>query len=104
MGRELIQHLKASKLLPGFVLVLALGILGSTIYLGTDHMRRRIRERMVNHDGEILDAVAQAQEYSAERETNLNGHSDSAADHLALALRISQIKEGVLAVRLYDAR
>ncbi len=77
--------------------------MGATVYLGAEHLRRQFREQMVNHDGDILDAVAQAQQISSGAETNLNARLQTPADQLALALNISQLKEGVLAVRLYDA-
>ena len=58
---------------------------------------------MVNRDGEMLYAVALARQFASGAQTNLSTRLQSPADQLALALDISQLKEGVLAVRLFDA-
>jgi len=101
---ELIQQLKGSKLLPAFVLALALAVLGVTIYAGASRLRRSVRAQIINRDGDILYNVALAQQFASEAPGHLGQRLQSPADQLALALNISQLKEGVLAVRLYDAQ
>ena len=85
------------------VLGVALAILGAAIFLGTDRLRRNVRAQMVNRDGEILNAVALAQQFAGSAATNLELRLQNPAEQLALALNISRIQEGVLAVRLFDA-
>ena len=85
------------------VAVLALAILGASIFLGTDRLRRNVQAQMVNRDGELLYAVALARQFASASQTNPGPRLQSPAYHLALALDISQLKEGVLAVRLFDA-
>lgn len=104
MGRELMQQLKTSRALPVAVLALALAILAATLYLGTIHLRRQVREQLVNHDGQILWAVAQARQLANGATTPWLSRIESPGDQLALTLEISQLQEGVLAVRLFDAR
>ena len=100
---KLIHQVRGSKFVPALVLVLALAILGAAIFLGTDRLRRNVRAQMVNRDGEILNAVALAQQFAGSAATNLDFRLQNPAEQLALALNISRIQEGVLAVRLFDA-
>lgn len=88
--------------MPILVLMVALTVLGATIGLGTDWLRRGVRAQMVNHDGEILHAVALAQQFSRGAPTELNQRLQSPAEQLALALELSQLRDNVVAVRLYD--
>src|SRR5947208_2201899 len=99
---ELIRKFKSSKLVPALVLALALGILGAAIFLGTDRLRRNVRAQLVSQDGEILSAVALAQQSSGGAQTDVGRRLQNPVDQLALARDISRIKEGVLAVRLFD--
>ena len=87
-----------------FVLVLALGILAGAVMAGFWHLHRVLRAQLVNRDGEILYAVAQAQQ-SIGPVTNLEQQLKTPIDQLALALQISlyQLHSGVLGVRLFDA-
>ena len=87
-----------------FVLVLALGILAGAVMAGFWHLHRVLRAQLVNRDGEILYAVAQAQQ-SIGPVTNLAQRLKTPIEQLALALQISlyQIHSGVLGVRLFDA-
>ncbi len=103
MGRELIRSFKGSWALPATVLALALGVLGATVYWGADYLRRHFRDHLVSHDGEVLYAVAQARQLENGPAGSLAHQLQSPADQLALTLEISQLKEGVLAVRLFDA-
>ena len=100
---DMIHPLRSTKLVAAAVAALALAILGASIFLGTDRLRRNVRAQMVNRDGEMLYAVALARQFAGGAQTNLGPRLQSPADHLALALDISQLKDGVLAVRLFDA-
>lgn len=100
---ELIQQLRTSRLVPALGLAVALAILGGAIFLGTHRLRQNLREQMLSRDGEILHAVALAQQFSSEASSNLGARLKDPAEQLALALNISQLKDDVLAVRLYDA-
>jgi signal transduction histidine kinase len=105
--RENQPLLRNAGLVPFFTLALALGlalsVLGAAIVVGTVRLHRTLCDQMVNRDGEILNAVALARQFSAGGETNLAARLQNPADQLALVLNISQIMDGVLAVRLFDA-
>jgi signal transduction histidine kinase len=62
-----------------------------------------LREHLVQRDGEILYAVALARQYANGAGEALSKRLGNPADQLALALEISQLREGTLAVRLFDA-
>jgi signal transduction histidine kinase len=81
---------------------LAMLVLGMTVVGGTLHLRVHLREHLAQRDGEILTAVALARQYANGSGSNLTQRLRNPADQLALALEISQIKEGVLGVRLFD--
>jgi signal transduction histidine kinase len=83
-------------------LALALAVLGITVAGGTLHLRHHLREHLVQRDGEILTTVALARQYANGSGTNLTKRLGNPADQLALMLEISQIKVGVLGVRLFD--
>jgi len=105
---DLIHQRRSTKLVAASVAVLALAVLGASIFLGADRLRCNIRAQMVNLDGEMLYAVALGRQFASGAQTNLSNRLQSPADQLALALDISQLKdnkdkEGVLAVRLFDA-
>ena len=100
---DLMHQLRSAKLVAVSVVALALAILGASIFLGADRLRRNVRAQMVNRDGEMLYAVALARQFASGAQTNLSTRLQSPIDQLALALDISQLKEGVLAVRLFDA-
>jgi signal transduction histidine kinase len=94
---------KENRLAPAFVVGIALAILGTAILVGTHRLRANIRAQMVNRDGEILHAVAQARQLPPSRPSNQDQSPRDPADDLALALELSRLKEGVLAVRLFDS-
>lgn len=77
-------------------------VLAVTVAVGTLHLRVHLREHLAQRDGEILTTVALARQYANGSGSNLMQRLRNPADQLALALEISQIKEGVLAVRLFD--
>jgi signal transduction histidine kinase len=81
---------------------LAMLVLGLTVVGGTLHLRVHLREHLAQRDGEILTTVALARQYANGSGSNLTQRLANPADQLALALEISQIKEGVLGVRLFD--
>jgi len=92
-----------SILMPALVLLLSLGVLAFTVGEGSRHLRRVLRGQMVDRDGEILYAVAQSRLFS-EPATNLTRRLQDTVEQLALALDISQLKEGVIGVRLFDKK
>ena len=101
--RQLVQRLSQSGPLAWLTLVLALVVLALTVGIGTLHLRVHLREHLADRDGEILSAVALARQYANGSGSNLTQRLGNPADQLALALDISQIREGALGVRLFDA-
>lgn len=93
---------KEHRFTPALVIVLALAILGGAILLGTDRLRSSIRSQMVSRDGEILHAVAQARSLASSSPGGLAAAPRDQAAELELVLELSRLKEGVLAVRLFD--
>ncbi len=90
--------------MPTLVLVLALGILGSAVMAGYRHLHQVLRAQLVNRDGEILSAVAQAQQFDSPfTNSNLAEQLKSPLGQLPLTLQISRIRSDVLGVRLFDA-
>lgn len=83
---------------------LAMVVLAFTVTGGALHLRAHLREHLARRDGEILTAVALARQYANGSGATLTERLGNPADQLALALEISQIKEGVLGVRLFDRR
>jgi signal transduction histidine kinase len=81
---------------------LAIAVLAITVIGGTFHLRVHLREHLAQRDGEILTTVALARQYANGSGSNLTQRLGNPADQLALVLEISQIKEGVLGVRLFD--
>ncbi len=96
------RSLFGPRTLPTLVLVLALGVLGGAVLAGHRHLQRVVRTQLIDQDGEIRYAVAQAQLINSPA-TNLAERLQSPAEQLALALQISGVKSNVLGVRLYDA-
>lgn len=96
------RRLPQSRFVAASALVLALAVLGGMVALGTLYLRRHLREHLVQRDGDILYAVALARQYANGAGSNLTQRLGNPADQLALALDISQLKEGVLAVRMFD--
>lgn len=82
--------------------LLALIALAITVAVGTLHLRVHLRDHLAQRDGEVLTAVALARQYANGSGSNLTQRIGNPADQLALALEISQLKEGVLGVRLFD--
>jgi len=87
------------------VLLFALAVLWAAIFSGSHRLCTSLSHQLVDRDGEILHAVALAGQFSPGGATNnLADRLQNPADQLALVLNISQIVDGVLAVRLFDAR
>jgi signal transduction histidine kinase len=99
----LMDRLTQSRTVAWSALALALGVLAITVLGGTWHLRLHLRDHLAQRDGEILTAVALARQYANGSGSNLTQRLRNPADQLVLALEISQIKEGVLGVRLFDA-
>lgn len=81
---------------------LTMVVLGVTVAAGTLHLRVHLREHLAERDGDILTTVALARQYANGSGSNLMQRLRNPVDQLALTLEISQIKEGVLGVRLFD--
>jgi signal transduction histidine kinase len=81
---------------------LAMIVLALTVFAGSLHLRAHLREHLAERDGDILTAVALARQYANGNGVELAQRLANPADQLAIALEISQIKEGVLGVRLFD--
>lgn len=81
---------------------LAMVVLAITVTAGALHLRVHLRDHLAQRDGEILTTVALARQYANGSGAGLAQRLGNPADQLALALEITQIKEGVLGVRLFD--
>jgi signal transduction histidine kinase len=93
----------APAVLLGLVLALALAILGATVFIAYSHLRDSILAQMEQRDGQILNAVALSQQFGP-KAADLAQRLQDPAEQLELTLIISQVQEGVLGVRLFDAR
>jgi signal transduction histidine kinase len=96
------ERLTGSVAVAWFALGMALAVLAGIVGFGALHLRAHLREHLVNRDGEILTTVALARQYANGAGSNLTRHINIPADQLALALDISRMREGTLAVRLFD--
>ena len=96
------ERIKQSQGIAWRAWVLAMVVLAITVAGGTLHLRVHLREHLAQRDGEMLTAVAMARQYANGSGASLTQRLGNPADQLALALEISQIKEGVLGVRLFD--
>lgn len=85
------------------VAVLVLLIVGITIGWGALRLRQTLQARIVGRDGEILGAITRFGMTGAQGRDSLAERLESADGQFEVALRLSELKEGVLAVRLYDA-
>ncbi len=79
-------------------------VLGLTVAGGVWHLRVHLRDHLAQRDGDILTTVALARQYANGSGALLAQRLGDPVEQLALALEISQIREGVLGVRLFDAR
>ena len=90
------ERIKQSQGIAWRAWVLAMVVLAITVAGGTLHLRVHLREHLAQRDGEMLTAVAMARQYANGSGASLTQRLGNPADQLALALEISQIKEGVL--------
>lgn len=100
--QRLQQQILRSRYLPWAGIALTLVVLGGTIYLGTAHLRHKIRGQIAGRDAAILHSVALMQQLSQESDLELGGQLEEITDQLAILLQISQLN-GVIAARLFDA-
>lgn len=100
--RQWTERLAGSAAVAWFTLAAALAVLAVIVGFGALHLRIHLRQHLVNRDGEILTTVALARQYANGAGGNLTWRLDVPAEQLALALDISQMREGTLAVRLFD--
>lgn len=96
------KNLKQPQTIAWRAWALAMIVLAFTVAGGALHLRVHLREHLAQRDGEILTTVALARQYANGSGATLTQRLGNPADQLALALEISQIKEGVLGVRLFD--
>jgi len=90
--------------LPPVVIGLTLVLLGSMIALGRWQLHATLSRQIVQHDAEVLDAVATLEQLGADSPAALAHQLEETAGQLTLALRLSRLREGVLATRLFDAQ
>jgi signal transduction histidine kinase len=100
--RRMAERLTGSLAVAWLALGMALAVLAGIVGIGAVHLRLHLREHLVNRDGEILTTVALARQYANGAGSNLTRRINVPADQLALALDISRMREGTLAVRLFD--
>jgi len=106
------RQLGQARWLPALVILLTLATLAATICFGVTQLRPGLRRQIINHDGEVLMAVAMNDTENRRVGEPVTGQGADAparslqtpAGQFALALRLSNLKEGVLAARLFDAR
>jgi signal transduction histidine kinase len=98
----LARQFSRTKWLPPLVTLLTLLILGGTIYLGTLQLRQNIRDQIIGRDAEVLDAVAVLDQLGADSPAELSRQLEDPVGQLALALRLSHLRQGVVATRLFD--
>jgi signal transduction histidine kinase len=93
------QLLMRSRRLPWIIIGLTLLVLGGTVFVARQQLRRGIREQIIGRDGHVLHAVAQMH---LDLETAASG--DSAPDvsqQLNVVLKTSRLG-GVMGARLFD--
>lgn len=82
----------------GFVLL----VVGALVVTGTYYLRGHLRQHLVERDGEVLYTVALARQYANGTGAELTRRLGDPVAQLGLALDISQLREGVMGVRLFD--
>jgi signal transduction histidine kinase len=87
------------------VLFVVLGIFGGAIYLGYRSLKSAVHEQMVDHDGEVLFQIVNKilEGKAASQKTNLSAELDRPGELLLLAFHLSELEEGCLGVRMFDA-
>ena len=94
------QH---QRLTPGLVLFFTLAIFWGAILLTSIQLRTWLKDRILNRDGEVINAIAllqtSAEDLTSSTSTITTG--DDLLDHLSIALEATKSKD-VLAVRFYN--
>jgi signal transduction histidine kinase len=84
------------------VIGLVLAVLGGTLAWAALDLRTRIRSQIVQHDGEILDAVTLMQHLNDQTAGETLAPLTDTGEQFQLALKVSKLRS-VLGVRLYSA-
>ncbi len=98
------RQLSRAKWLPPLVIVLTLAILGGMICLGARQLRDTIGRQIIQRDAEVLDEVATLEQLGAATAEALAQQLEEASGQMTLALRLSRLRDGVLATRIFDAQ
>lgn len=103
MGRLLpaVRHLGRAKWLPSLATFVILTILGCVIFLAVRELRFVTGQQIINRDAEVLAEVAAMDQNDSD---SPGQHAGDSSAQFALALRLSQLREGVLATRVFDAQ
>lgn len=96
------RQLGRARWLPPVVILLTLAILGGLIALATGQLREAIGRQIIHRDAEVLAEVASLEQIGAGSPDALERQLHDTAGQLALALRLSRLRQGVLATRLFD--
>ncbi len=102
--RPLARQLSRSRWLSPAVIVIALCILGGMIFFGARQLRDAVGHQIVHRDAELLGEVATLEQIGADAAGSLAQQLEDASGQMALVLRLSRVRPGVLATRLFDAR
>ena len=98
------RWLSRTRWVSGAVIVLTLALLGAVVLLGRQRLRDTIGHQIIHRDAEVLDEVATLERMGADSPSALAQQLEDTAGQLGLALRLSKLREGVMATRLFDAR
>lgn len=96
------RQLSRANWLAPLAVLLTLAILAATISLDTARIRGEVRSQIIEHDGKVMLAVARMEPIDGESPDDLARRLEDPIGQLALAFRLSKIKDGVLGVRLFD--
>lgn len=106
MGRILpaVRQFGRSKWLPPLAIFVILTILGCVISLAIRELRLVTGQQIISRDAEVLAEVAAMDQSGPHSLESTERHEDDDSAQFALALRLSQLREGVLATRVFDRR
>ena len=85
-----------------WVIALAILVLGVTLAWSAYDLRMRIRSQIVEHDGEILDAVTLMQHRDDQSGGDTLANLSDPGEQFQLAMKVSKLRD-VLGVRLYSS-
>lgn len=97
------RRLSQPRWLSSLVIGLTLALLGGVILLGRQRLRETIGHQIVHRDAEVLDEVATLERMGAGSPAALAQQLEDTAGQMTLALRLSKLRDGVMATRLFDA-